>query len=300
MFSNQQSMLRTSAATVLAMVAFAANSILCRLALQEPDIDAAGFTAIRLTAGAGMLLVIARLSGRRRATRSGSDWASAAALFLYAILFSFAYLRLDVGTGTLILFALVQATMILCGLARGERPRPLQWLGLAVALGGLAYLVSPGLAAPSMTGSLMMGSAGVAWGVYSLRGRGAKDPMSATTDNFVLSIPMVLLLAAVSHQSIDISTRGALLAVASGAIASGVGYAIWYTALRGLSATRAASVQLSVPVLAAAGGLMFLGESISLRLVISAVLILGGVGFTLLGRERGAAPTPERVPAAAR
>jgi len=286
MTSNQPSTLRTLVATVLAMTAFAANSILCRLALGPPDIDAASFTAIRLVSGAAMLLVIARASGRHRTKQSRGDWKSGAALFVYAIMFSFAYLRLDVGTGALVLFALVQATMILWGLVRGERPRPLQWLGLAGAFGGLVYLVSPGLAAPSMIGSLMMGTAGVAWGVYSLRGRGATDPIVATTDNFVRSVPMVLVVAVVFYQSIDLSTRGVLIAIASGAIASGVGYIAWYAALRGLSATRAASVQLIVPAIAAAGGVAFLGEAVSLRLTISALLILGGVGLTLVGRER--------------
>ncbi len=268
------------------MTAFAANSILCRLALGPPDIDAASFTAIRLVSGAGMLLVIARASGRRRTKRSRGDWKSGAALFVYAIMFSFAYLRLDVGTGALILFALVQVTMIVWGLVRGEQPRPFQWLGLAAAFGGLVYLVSPGLAAPSTVGSLMMGTAGVAWGVYSLRGRGATDPVVTTTDNFVRSVPLVIIVAVVFYQSIDLSARGVVLAVASGAIASGVGYVIWYAALRGLSATRAASVQLTVPIVAALGGLAFLGEAVSLRLTISALLILGGVGLTLLGRER--------------
>lgn len=276
---------RTLLVTTLAMTAFAANSILCRLALGRPDIDAASFTTIRLVSGAATLLAIARSSGRRRTERAIGDWVSAAALFAYAILFSFAYLRLNVGTGALILFALVQATMIVWGLVRGERPRSFQWLGLAAAFGGLVYLVSPGLAAPSAAGSLMMGAAGLAWGIYSLRGRGTTDPIVTTTDNFIRSVPMVLIVAALSYRSIDLSTRGVLLAVASGSIASGVGYVIWYAALRVLSTTRAASVQLTVPVIAALGGLAFLGEHVSPRLVISAVLILGGVGLTLIGRE---------------
>jgi drug/metabolite transporter (DMT)-like permease len=270
------------------MTAFAANSILCRLALGPPDIDAAGFTAVRLASGAATLLVIARTSGRQRTAQTRGNWVSGAALFVYAIMFSFAYLRLDVGTGALILFALVQGTMIVWGLVRGERPQPLQWLGLVAALGGLVYLVSPGLSAPSTLGSVMMGTAGIAWGVYSLRGRGATDPVVATTDNFVRSVPLVLIAAALMYQTINLSTRGVVLAIISGALASGVGYIIWYAALRGLSATRAASVQLTVPVIAALGGLMFLGEPVSLRLAISAALILGGVGLTLAVREKTA------------
>lgn len=286
MSPDRPSTLRTLVATGLAMTAFAANSVLCRLALGPPDIDAAGFTAIRLVSGAVTLLAVARSSGRRRSGQSQGNWISGAALFIYAIMFSLAYLRLDVGTGALILFALVQATMIAWGLVRGERPRPLQWLGLAAALGGLVYLVSPGLSSPSTAGSMMMGTAGVAWGVYSLRGRRTTDPIVTTTDNFVRSVPMALVATAVLYRSLDLSPRGIVLAVASGALASGVGYVIWYAALRGLSATRAASVQLTVPVIAALGGLAFLGEVVTLRLAISAVFILGGVGLTLVGREK--------------
>lgn len=277
-------------ATALAMTAFAANSILCRLALGRPDIDAAGFTTLRLTSGAAVLLTIARLSGRERTDRSRGNWVSGGALFLYAILFSFAYLRLDVGTGALILFGLVQATMIVWGFVRGERPRLLHWIGLAAALAGLLYLVSPGLSAPSPLGSLMMGGAGFAWGVYSLRGRGTTDPIVTTTDNFVRSVPFVFVVAALLFRQLDLSTRGVILALVSGGIASGVGYILWYTALRGLSASRAASVQLTVPVLAALGGFLFLREPVSLRLGLSALLILGGVALTLVGRERPVRP----------
>jgi drug/metabolite transporter (DMT)-like permease len=286
MSSNHPSMLQTLAATVLAMTAFAANSILCRLALGPPDIDAAGFTAIRLASGALTLLAIVRLLGRRRAGESRGSWLSGAALFMYAIMFSFAYVRLDVGTGALILFALVQATMIVWGIVRGERPRAFQWLGLAAAMGGLAYLVSPGLSAPSLRGSLMMGTAGIAWGVYSLRGRAAANPLATTADNFIRSLSMMLVVAVILHGSIHLSMRGSMLAVASGALASGMGYAVWYAALRGLSATRAASIQLTVPVIAALGGVLLLREPVSLRLALSALFILGGVGLTLAGRER--------------
>jgi drug/metabolite transporter (DMT)-like permease len=286
MGSDNISSVKTLAAAALAMTAFAANSILCRLALGPPDIDAASFTAVRLTSGAAMLFVLSRASGRRRTAQSRGDWKSGSALFVYAVMFSFAYLRLDVGTGALILFALVQATMIVWGLVRGERPRPVQWLGLLAAFGGLVYLVSPGLTAPSPVGSLMMGTAGVAWGIYSLRGRAAMDPVVSTTDNFVRTVPMVIVLTALLYQTRELSTRGVVLAVASGALTSGLGYVVWYAALRGLSATRAASIQLTVPVIAAAGGLVFMGEPVTLRLVISAILILGGVGLTLARREK--------------
>jgi drug/metabolite transporter (DMT)-like permease len=281
---GQPSTLRTLVVTVLAMAAFAANSILCRLALGPPDIDAAGFTTIRLGSGAITLFAIARLSGRTRTATSRGSWWSAAALFTYAIMFSFAYLRLDVGTGALILFPMVQATMIIWGLIKGERPRPIQWLGLAGAGAGLVYLVSPGLSAPSPLGSAMMATAGVAWGMYSLRGRHTTDPVVTTTDNFLRSVPMVLVVAAVMFRSIDLSTRGVIIAVASGAVASGMGYVLWYAALRGLTATAAATVQLTVPVFAALGGIVFLSEALTMRLSISGVMILGGVGLVLAGR----------------
>jgi len=285
---SQLSPVRTLIATAVAMSAFASNSILCRLALGPPEIDAVSFTGVRLVSGAATLLVISLVSGRRRTAASRGDWISGAALFLYAIMFSFAYLRLDVGTGALILFALVQITMIFWGLVGGERPGAWQWTGLAVALGGMVYLVSPGLSAPSSLGSVMMAAAGVAWGVYSLRGRSATEPIVATTDNFVRSVPFVLITGAVLFGGIDFSGRGLALAVASGSLASGVGYVIWYVALRGLTTTRAAAVQLTVPAIAAGGGVALLGESVSLRLVASALLILGGVALTMTGHERRA------------
>lgn len=269
------------------MTAFAANSIFCRLALERPDIDAAAFTAVRLLSGSALLLVIARASGRRRTRGSIGDWSSGTALFAYAILFSFAYLRLEVGAGALILFASVQLTMILAGVRRGERPPPLHWLGLTAASGGLVYLFAPGLSAPSPAGSAMMAGAGVAWGVYSLRGHGTKDPLVTTTDNFVRSVPLAVVAVAFFHRDLELSGRGVLLGIASGAFASALGYVVWYAALRGLSATRAASVQLTVPVIAAGGGVLLLGESVSIRLGVSAALILGGVGLTLV---RGYAP----------
>ncbi len=287
--------MRTLLTTSLAMVAFAANSVLTRLALDPPDIDAASFTGLRLASGAVTLLVVARAGGRRRTPVDRGDWTSAAALFAYAALFSFAYLELPAGTGALILFALVQVTMITWGIVRGERPRPLQWLGILLALGGLAYLVSPGMAAPSPFGTVAMAGAGVAWGVYSLRGRGPGDPVVRTTDNFVRSVPMVAVLGAVALAGVDLEPRGVLLAIASGAAASGLGYVIWYDALRGLTATRAAAVQLTVPVIASVGGLLFLGEAFTPRLAIATVLILGGVGATLSARSRRpVAPGPAK------
>jgi len=273
----------------VAMVAFAANSILCRLALGERAIDAPGFATLRLVSGALMLFVVARATARTRTERGRGSWMSAAMLFLYALPFSFAYLSLSAGTGALILFGAVQATMVLSGLRAGERPGALEWVGLAAALAGLVYLVAPGVAAPSPAGAGFMAGAGVAWGVYSRRGRGVRDPVGATADNFARSVPMVLVaagLAAALSGGVRVTPRGAAIATVSGAITSGLGYVVWYAAVRGLSATRAATVQLSVPAIAALGGVGFLAEPLTPRLVFSAALILGGVGLALAVRAR--------------
>lgn len=274
---------RTAASTLLAMLAFAANSILCRAALGEGRIDAASFTAVRIASGAATLVVLVALTTGPGAVRGGS-WKAAGLLFLYAAPFSFAYNTLPTGTGALMLFGAVQATMLLAALKQGERPAPAQWIGLGLALAGLVYLVLPGVSAPPPVGSALMVLAGVGWGFYSLVGRGATDPLAATCGNFVRCAPLVALVVLVDHASLRLSSQGVVLAVASGSLASGLGYAVWYAALRGLTATRAATVQLSVPVLAAAGGVLFMGESIGLRLIIATALILGGVGLALRPR----------------
>ena len=275
--------------TAAAMVAFAANSVLCRAALGGGQIDAASFSSIRLLSGA---LALSAIHAVRRGARTPrkAGWSSAALLFLYAVPFSFAYNTLTTGTGALILFAAVQATMLVAGLAAGERPRLLQWIGLAAALGGMTYLVLPGVTAPSPTGSVLMAVAGIAWGLYSLHGRGAVDPLGESRDNFVRSVPMVAVVSLLSLGDFEMTPAGALLlAVTSGALASGAGYVIWYTALGGLTATFAATVQLSVPVIAAAGGVLVMGESVTFRLVLSSVLILGGVALAL-PRSRRSGP----------
>lgn len=279
-----QQTLAAAALTAAALVAFAANSVLCRMALGGGAIDAAAFTAIRLVAGAAALWLIA--AARRRTSDFRGDWTSAAMLFAYAFAFSAAYLSLNTGTGALILFGAVQLTMILAGLRQGERPLPKEWGGLAVAFGGLIYLLLPGLRAPSLTGSLLMVASGIAWGIYSLRGRGQSDPLAVTAGNFLRTTPFVLALALFALPTLHLTPRGVLLAVLSGAIASGIGYVIWYAALRTLSAMRAATVQLSVPVLAAGGGMIFLSEEITLRWIFSAVAVLGGVALALAGRQR--------------
>ncbi|MGB9180807.1 MAG: DMT family transporter [Pyrinomonadaceae bacterium] len=265
-------------------MAFASNSVLCRLALGKAAIDAASFSTIRLSSGAVMLSLITVLKGKGFSTPRG-NWTSATLLFLYAIAFSLAYVSLSAGTGALILFGSVQATMIIAALWSGERPHLLGWVGLFLALMGLVYLVFPGLKTPPLTKSALMAIAGISWGFYSLRGRGTRDPLSDTTNNFVRSLPLIIAVNLIMLGNAFVSARGLLLAVLSGALASGLGYVVWYTALKGLTTTRAATVQLAVPVLAAGGGVIFLSEDISLRLLLSAIMILGGVGLALAGRE---------------
>jgi drug/metabolite transporter (DMT)-like permease len=279
------SSVRTLLLTVIAMLAFAGNSLLCRLALKHTPIDPASFTTIRLVSGALMLWLIVQLRADRSAAGRGS-WGSALALFAYAACFSFAYVDLSAAAGALLLFGAVQATMIGTGLWRGERLGAAQSVGLAVALTGLVGLLLPGLSAPPWGASLLMLAAGAAWGVYSLRGKGAGDPTRVTAGNFLLAVPVALALSAATWRHAIPDLAGAAYAIASGALASGLGYAVWYTALRGLDATRAAVVQLSVPAITAIGGAMFIGEPITLRLVLASAAILGGVGLVIVRRGR--------------
>ena len=299
-------MLRTLGYTSFALVAFAFNSILCRLALRGEEADAAGFTAVRLVSGAIALIVISYLISTRvssphvskrslvhraltyvRATDTGTgSWPSAFFLFAYAICFSFAYLGLTAGTGALILFGSVQMTMIAVAIFKGERPPALEWLGLAVALGGLVYLVFPGLASPPLNSSLLMATAGASWGAYTLRGKTTSDPLADTTGNFVRSLPMAAVIAIIFLPNLHLSTRGIVLAVLSGAITSGIGYTVWYSVVKDHTTTRAAVLQLAVPVIAATAGVLLLDETATVRLAIAAALILGGIALTIFGRKR--------------
>jgi drug/metabolite transporter (DMT)-like permease len=285
----------TAALTVFALIAFAANSVLCRLALAEPVIDPASYTAVRLITGAVTLWIVAAFRRGGSLGKSGGNWISAAMLFLYAVTFSFAYVSLSAGTGALILFAAVQITMIAVGLYTGERPEILEWLGLFIAIGGLIYLVSPGITAPSLLGSVLMASAGIAWGVYSLRGRGATDPVGVTTANFLRTVPFAVSLILLWLSTLAITPMGFLWAGISGSITSGLGYVLWYAALPRLSATRAATVQLAPAPLAALGGVVVLSEAISLRLVISTVVILGGVGLAVSRPKIAAKPQEQSL-----
>ena len=270
--------------TTLALVAFAFNSILCRLALRNGAIDPAGFTSVRLISGAVVLITLSYFFSKGSSGKRG-NWLSAFFLFAYAICFSFAYISLTAGTGALILFGCVQLTMIAAALFKGERPGALEWIGLAAALGGLVYLVFPGLSSPPPISSALMAGAGIAWGFYTLRGKGSGDPLADTTGNFIRSVPMVILISIPIISQMHLSGRGVLLAILSGAVASGVGYTIWYAALKHITATRAAIVQLSVPVIAAIGGVLFLAETATTRLWIAGALILGGIALTIMGRK---------------
>ncbi len=273
------------------MLAFAANSILCRLALRETAIDPATFTSVRLISGALALALIFGLRGTH--PLRGGNWPSAAALFAYAAAFSFAYTQLSAGSGALLLFGAVQTTMLLWGRYRGERSSALQSAGIALAVCGLVGLVFPGISAPPIHAAALMLSAGLAWGIYSLLGRGGTNPLSATTGNFFRAAPLALVASVLFRDQFQFDARGIAYACASGALTSGVGYAIWYAALRGLDVTRAAVVQLSVPALAASGGVLLLGESFNLRLAMASLAILGGVGLALAAPRRPREPKSE-------
>ncbi|NEQ53365.1 MAG: DMT family transporter [Leptolyngbya sp. SIO3F4] len=279
------SVLKTSVLTGCTLIAFAANSLLTRMALGPGSIDAASFMTLRLASGAMMLSIIMAVAQGKPVVKLQGKWTAALMLFLYAVTFSFSYLQLAAGTGALILFGTVQVTMILVALKQGEQPHLLEWMGLFLALVGLIYLVSPGLAAPPVVGSVLMVIAGIAWGFYSLLGRGAKEPVAYTTANFLRAVPFAIAVSLVSLSKLHLTASGIILALLSGALASGVGYAIWYAALRGLTATRAATVQLAVPVIAAIGGIFFLQEALTIRLVLASLLILGGIGLAVVGRR---------------
>ncbi len=272
--------------TIFALVCFAFNSILCRLALRTDEIDAPAFTVVRLVSGAIVLFAIFSFFGKKDSGKRLGNWLSAAFLFAYAICFSFAYLALTTATGALILFGAVQLTMMIFALGKGERPRALEWLGLMLAFGGLVYLVLPGLEAPPLWSAALMIFAGIAWGFYTLRGRGSTNPLADTAGNFLRAVPFAVFAALPFLGKIHLSTKGVLLAVLSGAVASGIGYSVWYAALRFHTATRAAVLQLSVPAIAAAGGVIFLAESVSLRLVLASAMILGGIGLVIFGKKK--------------
>jgi drug/metabolite transporter (DMT)-like permease len=275
--------------TLLAMIAFASNSLLCRAALKQTSVDAASFTFVRIFSGAVALWLtvnVRRSIGTASDIRVGGDWISALALFLYAAAFSFAYVDVAARTGALLLFGAVQATMILWGLHKGEQLRAIQIVGLIVAVIGLVALLFPGLSAPPLFGSILMLGAGIAWGIYSLRGKGKKNPATVTAGNFARAVPLAAAVSIMFLPRLHLDLAGVTCAIISGAITSGLGYVIWYSALPGLKAASAATVQLSVPVLTASGGILLLGEPLTLRYLLASVAILGGIAFVVLEKTR--------------
>jgi drug/metabolite transporter (DMT)-like permease len=270
--------------TGLALIAFAANSVLCRLALGESAIDASSFTIIRLISGAMVLLGILSINRNKKDSTARGSWYAGVMLFLYAISFSFAYITLNTATGALILFGSVQITMIISSLISGTRLHVTEWTGVIIAFTGFVYLIFPAVTTPSAIGFLLMTVAGIAWGIYTLMGRESKNPLTDTAYNFFRTIPIAIILLVVTIKNSNYSSQGVLLAVLSGGVTSGIGYTIWYIALGGLSALQAAVLQLLVPVIAAFGGVIFVSETITLRLTVSAIMILGGILMVVLGR----------------
>ncbi|MEL6817197.1 MAG: DMT family transporter [Pseudomonadota bacterium] len=283
-----RSFLKLFALIAVTMVAFAANSLLARLALAESAIDAGSYTFLRLASGAIVLIVLATgfSATKIKNVLSEGNWISAMALFTYAAGFSFAYLALDTGMGALILFAMVQATMIGLALTKGDKPMLLEWVGLVVAFVAFVWLVSPGLKAPDPLGTLLMIVAGVAWGIYSVRGRSTYSPLAATAGNFALSVPAALVLLLFTLNGASASTVGVILAVVSGAVTSGLGYALWYRVLPQISSTQGAIVQLTVPVIAAAAGVIFADEELTFKFGAASLLILGGVALAIIAKAR--------------
>ena len=278
------SLFKTITLTCLALIALSANSVLCRLALENNAIDASSFTVLRLLSGAIVLLIIISTTRNTAVTSSRGSWSASFMLFLYAITFSYAYISLDTGTGALILFGSVHITMILLSHISGTRLHITEWFGVIIAFAGFIYLILPGITTPSLIGFLLMTVAGIAWGIYTLKGQGSKSPLMDTAYNFFRTIPFVVLLAILTFKNISYSSEGILLALLSGGITSGIGYTIWYIVLGGLSSTQAAVLQLTIPVIAALGGVIFVSEAITFRLTISATMVLGGILIVVLGK----------------
>lgn len=278
-------MLKTILLTALALIAFAANSVLGRMALGNSFIDASGFTSIRLISGTAILLLIIQINNKNSKPVTKGKWISALLLFIYAISFSYAYNLLDTGTGALILFGAVQISMILISLFNGKKLHFTEWIGVFIAFIGFIYLILPGVTAPSLKGFLLMSVSGIAWGVYSIKGQASTNPLYDTAYNFLKSLPFVAVILLLTFKTEHYTLKGILLAIISGSITSGIGYTIWYMALKGLTSVQAAVVQLLVPVIAAFGGVIFIAEIITTRLTMASVLILGGVLIVVLGRK---------------
>ena len=283
---NTKIIAKTVLYTFLALSAFAANSVICRLALKEKAIDPGLFTSIRLISGALVLVLLVFLSRSDRSSYSKGSWVSGFILFLYAAAFSYAYITLETGTGALIVFGAVQITMIAYSLVTGYKMSVYEWLGVVLSIAGFIYLMLPGAKAPSISGFVLMSISGISWGLYSIRGNNSKNPLNETAFNFLRATPFLMLLLFFVAKDINASTKGILLALLSGTITSGIGYTIWYMALKELTSIQASIVQLFVPVLAAIGGVIFVGELISYKLVIASLMILGGIFLLIIGKTR--------------
>ncbi len=286
-------MIKNICFTTLALIAFAANSVLCRLALGDDSIDAASFTIIRLLSGAITLWVLLHFkkifySKSNNQEESKGSWYGSLMLFIYALTFSFAYITLDTATGALILFGSVQITMILINTIKGNRLHIVEWFGVVLAFIGFVYLMLPGINTPSAFGFILMTISGIAWGLYTLNGRSSENPLMDTAHNFIKTIPLVIVVALIQlliMKNTHLSSTGIILAILSGAIASGVGYSIWYSALPNLSVVLSAVLQLLVPVIAALGGVLLVNELITQRLLLSALMILGGILLVIIAKQ---------------
>ena len=278
-------MIKVTFLTVLSLLAFAGNSVLCRLALSDDVIDPASFTSIRLLSGILFLLLLVSIKTKTRLGAESGSWLSSWFLFLYAIAFSYSYVTLDTGTGALILFGSVQVTMIVSGLLKGAKLLAIEWAGLCCAFGGLCALLLPGGSAPSLLGFVLMVLSGIAWGCYTLAGKGSKAPLLDTASNFLRTLPFIALVTLLTFDAAQLSSHGIVLAIVSGAITSGLGYAVWYSVLPALTVTKAAVVQLTVPIIAAFGGVLFSNEVITIQLMISSILVLGGVLVVIVGKQ---------------
>lgn len=271
--------------TILALLAFAGNSILCRYALKGDVIDASSFTVIRLIAGAVFLVLLVLFKNNGKFDWKAGSWSSSLFLFVYAAAFSFSYISLNTGVGALILFGFVQLTMVLVSIARGNKLFIIEWIGLFIAFSGLTLLLLPSATAPSLSGFILMAVSGIAWGFYTLAGKGAVNPVTQTATNFLRTLPFAIVLMVLSLDTLTMSKQGFLLAILSGAITSGLGYAIWYAAIKQLSITQAAVLQLTVPIIAAFGGILFSAEAITTDLIVSSLLVLGGILVVTLGKS---------------
>jgi len=270
---------------VLALLAFAANSVLCRIALKSDMIDAASFTAIRLISATLVLFLIIALTKKEQSTISKGSWPVSLMLFVYMVFFSYAYVLLDVATGALILAASVQFTMIASSIKGGSKLHPIEWIGLMLASWGFIYLMLPHISAPSITSLLLMTIAGVAWGFYTLKGKPSINPLYDTSYNFLRTMPLLFIFMVFNFQQLNFSLTGLVIGIIAGGLTSGVGYVIWYIAIKGLTSSSAAVLQLSIAVIAALGGSVFVEEAISMRLAVSALMVLGGAFLVISGRR---------------